>query len=141
MVILWKGCKPDNFESRKSLMLSFMNIRSVRSNLLIVNISLNQTLLTFLLYMWDKSGWLNWFWEFLCERLFSFNPKEFYYSCVWSCSLCEGRTSFCMGLTSRIICWFFLRFCTGFTSLNDLPPFPLSISFFVFMDSFWLYFI
>ena len=32
MVVLSKGCKPDNFESRKSLMLSFMNIRSVRSN-------------------------------------------------------------------------------------------------------------
>ena len=22
-----------------------------------------------------KPGWLNWFWEFLCERLSSFNPK------------------------------------------------------------------
>ena len=24
----------------------------------------------------------------------SFNPKGFYYSCSWSCNLCEGRTSF-----------------------------------------------
>ena len=42
--------------------------------LLIVNLSLNQTLLTFL---WDKPGWLNWFCQFLCERLSSFNPKGF----------------------------------------------------------------
>ena len=33
---------------------------------LIVNISLNQTLLTFY-SMWDRPGWLNWFWQFLCE--------------------------------------------------------------------------
>ena len=46
--------------------------------LLIVNLSLNQTLLTFLLYaMWGKPGWLNWFWQFPCERLSSFNPKGF----------------------------------------------------------------
>ena len=33
---------------------------------LIVNISLNQTLLIFY-SMWDRPGWLNWFWQFLCE--------------------------------------------------------------------------
>ena len=33
---------------------------------LIVNIFLNQTLLTFY-SMWDRPGWLNWFWQFLCE--------------------------------------------------------------------------
>ena len=27
--------------------------------------------------MWDKPGWLNWFWQFLCERLSSFNLKGF----------------------------------------------------------------
>ena len=32
MVILSKGCKPDNFESHNSLKLSFMNIRGLRSN-------------------------------------------------------------------------------------------------------------
>ena len=30
--------------------------------------------------MWDKLGWLNWFWQFLCDGLPSFNPKRFYYS-------------------------------------------------------------
>ena len=45
MAILSKACKPDNFESHNSLKLSFMNIRI----LLIVNPTLNHTLLTFLL--------------------------------------------------------------------------------------------
>ena len=50
----------------------------------------------------DKLGWLIWFWQFLCEGLSSFNPKEFCcYSYAWSCSLCEWRTSFCMELISR----------------------------------------
>ena len=42
MTILSKACKPDNFESHNSLKLSVTNIW-------IVNLSLNQTLLTFLL--------------------------------------------------------------------------------------------
>ena len=32
MVVLAKGCKPDNFESHNSLKLSFTNIRGFRSN-------------------------------------------------------------------------------------------------------------
>ena len=28
--------------------------------------------------MQDKPGWLNWFWQFLSEGLYSFNPKGFY---------------------------------------------------------------
>ena len=27
--------------------------------------------------MWDKLGWLNWLWHFLCEGLSSFNQKDF----------------------------------------------------------------
>ena len=50
--------------------------------------------------MWDKPGWPNWFWQFLCERLSSFNLKWFNYSYAWSRSLCEGRASFCMRLIS-----------------------------------------
>ena len=47
---------PDNFESYNSLKLTFTNIPGLRSNipglrLLIVNLSLNQTLLTFWLYV------------------------------------------------------------------------------------------
>ena len=43
--------------------------------------------------------------------------KEFYYSYVQSCSLCEGRTSFCRGLNPRKLSGFLLMFSTGFTSL------------------------
>ena len=43
-------------------------------------------------------GWVNWFWQFLCEGLTSFNLKRFYYLYARSCSLCERRTSFGQGL-------------------------------------------
>ena len=36
---------------------------------------------------------------FFFEGLSSFNPKGFYYSYAWSCSLYERRASFCTGLT------------------------------------------
>ena len=52
MAILSKGCKPDNFEPYNSLNLSFTNIRLPFVPILLnVNLSLNQTLLTFLLYL------------------------------------------------------------------------------------------
>ena len=46
MAILSKGCKPGNSESQSSLKLSFVNIQS---NIVNVNLSLNQTFLRFLL--------------------------------------------------------------------------------------------
>ena len=52
MTILSKACKPDNFELHNSLKLSFTTLRIFEAFvriLLIVNLSLNQTLLTFLL--------------------------------------------------------------------------------------------
>ena len=49
MAILSKACKPDNFELHNSLKLSFTDIEAFVRILLIVNLSLNQTLLTFLL--------------------------------------------------------------------------------------------
>ena len=55
---------------------SFTNIRRLRSNLLNVNVSFNQTLLTFLLYM--RQTWMTQ----LILAIFSFNPERFYYSCM-----------------------------------------------------------
>ena len=63
--------------------------------LLITNLSLNQTLLTFLLCV--RLTWMTQLWQILCERLSSFNLKRFWYSYAWSRSLCEARTSLCMG--------------------------------------------
>ena len=45
--------------------------------------------------------------------LSSFNLKGFYYSYAWSCSLCEGRTSFCTELISRTL-WRLLCFRLAF---------------------------
>ena len=93
MVILSKGCKSDNFESHNSLKVSFTNIQGLCSNFVECESFLesNST---------DISA--------LCktnlddvidsEKLSAFNPKGFYYSYGWSCSVCEGRTSFCTGL-------------------------------------------
>ena len=39
------------------------------------------------------------FWQFLCEELSFYTAKGFCYSYAWSCSLCEGRMSFCTGLS------------------------------------------
>ena len=60
-------------------------------------------------FMSGKPGWLNRFWEFLCEGLSSFNLKGFLYSYGWSHSLCERRT-FCTVVVSRKLCRFLLIF-------------------------------
>ena len=65
-------------------------------------------------------------WAISFER--SFKLKGFYYSYTWSCSLYEGRTSFCMGLISRKLCrflivfnWLYFTHClTSFFSITHL---------------------
>ena len=61
--------------------------------------------------------------------LSSFNPRGLYYPYAWSSSLCERRTSFCMGLVSRKLCeiltyvfdWLYFTQClTSFSSINHL---------------------
>ena len=63
----------------------------------------------------------NWFWPFFCEELCSFNRKGFCCSWAWSCSLCEGKTSFCTGLISKKLCGLTLRL----TVLHSVPYFFL----------------
>ena len=123
MAILVKGCKPDNSESHNSVKLSFTNIWGLRLNFV-------------------DFEWLNWLWQFLCERLSSFNLKGFYYSYPSSCCLCEARTSFCMGFFSRNLWGFLLMLSTDFTSCSILLVFLLSNTFFVFMHDFniWTWF-
>ena len=91
-----------------------------------VNLSLNQILLTFWLYV--RQTWMTQ----LVLATSSFNLKGYYYSYACSGSLCEGRTSFCMELISRKLCWFLLMFLIGFTIFSVLLLFPLSITYFVF---------
>ena len=62
-----------------------------------------------------------WFWRFVCEGLSFFNPKGFHYSYVWSCSLCERRTSFSAELISRKLCASY--FCFQVALLHSVPCF------------------
>ena len=130
-----KGSKPGNFEKHNSLKLSFTNIWGFRSNFPGIKLSWQSC------SMWEKLGWLNWFWQFLCEGLSSFNSKTFYYTYAWSCSLCKRKASFSTGLISRKLWGSLLMFSITFTSLTVLLLFPLLITFFVAMHGFWFYFI
>ena len=113
---IWsKEGKPDNFKSHNALKFSFTNTRGLLSNFAGCNLSLNQTH-WHPCSIWDKLGWLDWLWPFLCVRLSSFNPKGFCY--LYSYSLCKGRTSFCMVLISRKLCRSLFLFLAGFTSLS-----------------------
>ena len=78
-----------------------------------VNFSVNQSLLIFLLCVrqtWKTQLILSFF---LFEGLSSIKWKGIKYLYAWSCSLCEGGTSFCTRLFSKKL-WRFL-FLTGFT--------------------------
>ena len=120
-----KRMKPDSFVSHNFLKFSFTNSQGLWSNLLSVNVSLNQTL-------------LNLFWPFFWERLSSYNPKRFCYSYAWSCCLCEGKTSFSIGpyllktlqILICVVAWLYVIRCLT----------PL-FSIFIFLHSFWCYFI
>ena len=60
------------------------------------------------------------------SEFLSFNLKRMFYFYVWSCNLCEGRTSFCTGPIPKKLCGFLLNmFLTGFTSLSVLLFFCL----------------
>ena len=56
MAILSKACKPGNFESHNSLKLTTMILGAFVQILFIVILSMNQTLLTFLLCM--RQTWM-----------------------------------------------------------------------------------
>ena len=117
MVVLSKGYKPDNFESHNSPKLSFTNMRYL-FEFCWMWIFLECTFPDILALC---ESWLSWFWQYVCERLFLFNPKGFCHSCAWCCSLCEARTSFCMGLISRKLYRFLLMFLTDFFFLYWSP--------------------
>ena len=89
MAILLKACKPDNFELHNSLKHSFTNIWGLHSHFINCESFLES----------NSPGWLSWFWQFLCERLSSFNLNRFYYSYAWSHSLCEKGLSFAQDLS------------------------------------------
>ena len=63
MAMLIKACKPEKLESHNSLKLTLQISEAVVRILLIVNIYLNQTLLTLLFYV--RQTWMS---QFFSER-------------------------------------------------------------------------
>ena len=135
MAMLSEGCKSDNFESHNSLKLSSTNVCGLRPNFVECEPFLESNSPDILA---------------LCETNLDDSIDSGNFSVpgylplirkdssthAWSCSLCEGRTSFCTGLISRKIYGFLLMFSTGFTTLSILLLFPLTIAFSNFMHSF-----
>ena len=60
MVILWKGCKPDNFEPHCSRKHGLTNIWDLRSNFFLTWIFPWIKLSWHSCSVWDKLGWLTW---------------------------------------------------------------------------------
>ena len=139
MAILSKGCKPDNFESHKSLKLSFRNVRGLY-------LSLNQTLLTFLLYV--RQTWMTWFNQVKSIDSSNFSVRGYlpliqknYITYMHGPAVyVKERLLFARDL-SLGNCGFWFIFSTSFTSLSVVLLFPLTITFFIFLLSFWCYFI
>ena len=140
MAILPKACKPDNFESHNSLKLSFTNIRGLRSNFVDCESFLESNSPDILaLYETDLDdsidsgnfsvrGYLTLIWKDSSTHMHGLAvhvKKGLHFA--WDLSLQNSADSY--------------LFLTSFTSLIVLLLFPLSITFFVFVHSFWFYFI
>ena len=78
--------------------------------------------------IWDKLEWLNWFWQFLCEELSSFNLKGFYYihKNMHSLEAYVKEGPFCTRLISYlfhtyVFNWlYFIQCLTSFSSIDHL---------------------
>ena len=138
MAILSKARKPDNFESHNSLKLSFTNIRGLCSNFVDCE-SFLESISPDILE--------------LCETNLDDSIDSGYFSVRGYLPLIRKNSdTHVHGLAvilkkdfllhiSRKVCRFFLIFPMGFTSLNVLLLFPLSITLFAFVHSFCFYFI
>ena len=133
MAILSKACKPDNFELHNSLKLSYPNIWGLRPNFVDCESFLESN-------SPDNLA--------LCET----NLDDSIYSVKFSMRgylplIQKDSSPHMHGLAVYVkeglpfAQEFLLMFSTGFTSLSVLLLFPLSITFFVFMQNFWLCFI
>ena len=131
----------DCFQSHGSLKLSFTSIQFLCLNFVECKFFLEsksqisniKSLLMSLLYMRNLDDSIH---------SGSFSMSDFF--------LCTERILLLMhglvvhvkeGINSRKLCRFLCIFSNGFTSLNVLLLFPLSITFLAFMLSFWCYFI
>ena len=92
------------------------------------NLTLNQTLVTFLLYVRQTT---------MTQLILVFSVTHMH-----GLAVCvKGLVSFCTGFTYRKLCRLLFRFFTGCTSFSALLLFPLSTNFFFFVHGFCCYFI
>ena len=128
MIILSKGCKPNNFEPHNSLKLSFTNIRGLRSDFVECESFLES----------NSSDILA-----VCETNLDDSARG-YFPLIRKDSIThmhglaiyvkEGLP-FARNLSLEN-CGFLLMFSTDFNSLSALLLFPVSITFFVVMHCF-----
>ena len=124
MVILSKACKPDNFELRNSLNLSFANIRDPRLNVLDCESFLESNSPDILA---------------LCETDLYGSIDSGNFSVTGYLSLIQKDSTthmYSLAVYVESYCRILLMFLTGFTSLIVLLLFPMLMTFFVFMHSF-----
>ena len=137
MIILSKGCKPDNFEPHNSLKLSFTNIRGLFSNFVeFESFFESNSPATLPLCETDLDDSVDSD-NFSVRGYLLLIRKD---SIIHMHGLCDRRTSFCMGFRSRKLCKFLLMFSACFTALIVILLFPLSITF-IIMHGFCFYFI
>ena len=84
MAILSKGCKPDNFETHKSLKLSFMNTQGLHFNFAECE-SFLESNSTNILALCETNLDDSIDSDNFCQVSISFNLKRFFYSCAWYC--------------------------------------------------------
>ena len=103
MAILWKGCKPDNFEPHNSVKLSFTNIWGLHSNCVECE-SFHESNSPDILPLCETN---------LDESIEADNFSGMGYlpltqkdSIAWSCSLFKERASLSTEVISRKICRF-----------------------------------
>ena len=105
MALSLKGCKPDNFESHNYLKHSFTNIPGLCSNFADCESFLESNSSdTFAYSMLDKPGNSIDSGNFSVSYLPLIRKDSVIYLYTWSRSLCEGRTSFSVGLISIKLC-------------------------------------
>ena len=142
MAILLKAYKkPDNFELHNSLKLSFTNIWSRHSNFADCESFLESNspdILSLCESNLDNSIDSG---NFSVKSYLPLIRKDSSTHMHGLAVYVKGLPSFCMGLITRKLGRFLFMFSTGFTSLDVLPFFPLSITFFSFGHGFWFYFI
>ena len=103
-----------------------------------VNLFLNQTPN---ILLWDKLGWLKWFWQFLIKGLSSFDPKGLLINKHGLAVYVKERIPFARDLSLENSADPYLCFQLASLQSSVLLLFPLSITFFIFIHSFSYYFI